>query len=80
MNVGFIGLGKMGRPMTEHLLAAGHTVTVNNRSQGVVEELVQAGARRANTPAEVAAASEIVLTCLTNTKSIEDVYFGPNGL
>lgn len=80
MNVGFIGLGKMGRPMTEHLLAAGHTVTINNRSQGVVEELVKAGARRANTPSEVAAASEIVLTCLTNTKSVEDVYFGPDGL
>jgi len=80
MNVGFIGLGKMGRPMTEHLLAAGHVVTVHNRSQGVVDELVAAGARRAVNPAEVAAASEIVLTCLTNTKSVDDVYFGPDGL
>ncbi len=80
MNVGFVGLGKMGRPMTLNLLKAGYTVTVHNRSRAVVDELVQAGARPATSPAEVARASEIVLTCLTNTRSIEDVYFGANGL
>lgn len=80
MNVGFIGLGKMGRPMTQHLLEAGHTVTIHNRSQGAVDQLVAAGARRAGSPAEVSGASDIVLTCLTNTPSVDDVYFGPNGL
>ena len=80
MNVGFIGLGKMGRPMTQHLLEAGHTVTIHNRSQGAVDQLVAAGARRAGSPAEVSGASDIVLTCLTNTPSVDNVYFGPNGL
>jgi len=80
MNVGFVGLGRMGRPMTLNLLKAGHVVTVHNRSRAVVDELAKAGARPATSPAEVARDSEIVLTCLTNTPSIEDVYFGANGL
>ena len=80
MNVGFIGLGKMGRPMTRHLLDAGFTVTVHNRSRAAVDELAAVGARPATTPAEVSQASDVVLTCLTNTPSVEDVYFGRNGL
>jgi len=80
MNVGFIGLGKMGRPMARHLLDAGFSVTVHNRSHAAVEELAAAGAHPASTPADVARASDVVLTCLTNTPSVEDVYFGPNGL
>lgn len=80
MNVGFIGLGKMGRHMARHLLDAGFTVTVHNRSRAIVDELAAAGARPATTPAEVSRASDIVLTCLTNTPSVEEVYFGPNGL
>ncbi len=80
MNVGFIGLGKMGKPMTRHLLDAGFFVTVHNRSRAAVDELAAVGAHPANTPAEVSKASDIVLTCLTNTASVEDVYFGPNGL
>jgi len=80
MNVGFIGLGKMGKPMARHLLRAGHRVTVHNRSRAAVEELAREGAVPAFSPAEVSAASDIVLTCLTNTQSVEDVYFGPQGL
>src|SRR5881275_3163742 len=70
----------MGKPMAGHLIKAGHTLTVHNRSRAAVDELVAAGARGAGSPAEVAAASDIVLTCLTNTPSVEDVYFGANGL
>src|SRR5262249_30890134 len=80
MNVGFVGLGKMGKRMSRNLLAAGFTVTVHNRSRAVVDELATAGARAAGSPAEVAQASDTVLTCLTNTPSVEDVYFGANGL
>lgn len=80
MNLGFVGLGRMGKPMTQHLMQAGHTLTVHNRSRQVVDELRRAGARAANSPAEVAADSEVVFTCLTNTASVEDVYFGPKGL
>jgi len=80
MNVGFIGLGKMGRPMTRHLLDAGFAVTVHSRTRAAVDELVAAGAHPASTPAEVSRASDIVLTCLTNTPSVDEVYFGAHGL
>lgn len=80
MNLGFIGLGKMGKPMVRHLLRAGYRVTVHNRSRAPVEELAREGAVPAFSPAEVSTASDIVLTCLTNTQSVEEVYFGPQGL
>ena len=80
MNVGFVGLGKMGKRMSRNLLAAGFTLTVHNRSRAVVDELAALGANPAKSPAEVAEASDIVLTCLTNTPSVDDVYFGLNGL
>ena len=80
MKLGFIGLGRMGRPMTEHLLKAGHQVAVHNRSRQVVDELTSIGANAGSTPGEVASQSDIVMTCLTNTESVESVYFGPDGL
>jgi 3-hydroxyisobutyrate dehydrogenase-like beta-hydroxyacid dehydrogenase len=80
VNVGFIGLGKMGKRMSRNLLTAGFNLTVHNRSRGAVDELAALGAHPASNSAEVAAASDIVLTCLTNTPSVEDVYFGANGL
>lgn len=80
MNLGFIGLGKMGRPMTLNLLKAGHSVTVHNRSRAVVDELAGQGALPAASPAEVAAQAEVVMTCLPTPASVEDVYFGEGGL
>lgn len=80
MNVGFIGLGRMGKPMARHLIEAGNTVTVHNRSQGAVQELAAGGAKAAKNPAEVAAASDVVFTCLTNTPAVDDVYFADDGL
>lgn len=79
-NVGFIGLGKMGRPMARQLLKAGFEVTVHNRSRGVVDELAKEGARPANSPREVAEASDFVLTCLPTPASVEEVYLGDNGV
>lgn len=80
MNVGFIGLGRMGKPMARHLLDAGNVVTVHSRSPGPVDELAAAGARPAPNPAGVAAASDVVFTCLTNTPAVDDVYFADDGL
>ena len=80
MKVGFIGLGKMGRPMSLNLVKAGFEVTVHNRSRGVVDELVAAGANAANSPAEVAAAAEIVHTALPTLESVEEVFLGRQGL
>lgn len=80
MELGFVGLGRMGRPMTEHLLAGGHRVHVHNRSRGVVDELVKQGAVAASSAREVAERAEVVFTCLPNTPQIEAVYFGSDGL
>ncbi len=78
--VGFIGLGKMGRPMTQQLLKTGFDVTIHNRSRAVVDELAGEGARPASSPREVAQASDFVLTCLPTPASVEEVYLGPSGI
>ena len=80
MKVGFIGLGKMGKPMAINLLKKGFELTVHNRSRGVVDELVGMGAAPAGSPREVAAAAEIVLTCLPTPAAVESVFLGPDGL
>ena len=72
LRVGFIGLGKMGKLMVEHLLRAGFPLTVHNRSRGVVDELA--------TPAEVAAQSDAILTCLPDVPAVEEVFLGPSGI
>jgi 2-hydroxy-3-oxopropionate reductase len=78
--IGFIGLGIMGVPMARHLLAAGLPLTVHSRSAGPVDELVAAGAKRAGSPAEVARASEVVITMLPDTPDVEDVVLGNDGV
>jgi 3-hydroxyisobutyrate dehydrogenase len=78
--VGFIGLGIMGRSMAGHLLRAGHPLTVFNRSPGRAGELAAAGARVAATPAEAAAASEIVVVMVSDTPDVEAVVAGPAGV
>ena len=80
MNLGFIGIGLMGKPMTLRLLAAGHEVTVWNRSPEKLEEVVQKGARPAASPAAVARAAEIVMMCVTDQKAAFEVLFGENGV
>jgi 3-hydroxyisobutyrate dehydrogenase-like beta-hydroxyacid dehydrogenase len=74
MEVGFIGLGKMGQPMTRRLLAAGHTVHVQNRSPEPVAELATEGAVAANSAAEVATRAEVILTSLPTPGAVEQVY------
>jgi 2-hydroxy-3-oxopropionate reductase len=78
--IGFIGLGVMGRPMAGHLLAAGHRLTVHNRSRPAVDELVAAGAQRGVSPADVADKSDIVITMLPDTPDVESVIAGPGGV
>src|SRR5438067_8005529 len=74
VQVGFVGLGKMGRPMTQRLLAAGHTVHVFSRSRGAVDELAAAGAKPANSAGEVAQRADIVMTALPTPDSVTEVY------
>ena len=78
--IGFIGLGVMGRPMAGHLLAAGHKLTVNNRSRAAADELIAAGAQMRNTPADVAREADIVITMLPDTPDVESVITGPDGV
>ena len=74
VEVGFIGIGKMGRPMSERLLAAGFSLHVHNRSRGAVEDLVSKGAKAAASPREIAERAEIVLTALPTPQSVDEVY------
>jgi 2-hydroxy-3-oxopropionate reductase len=79
-SVGFIGLGIMGRPMARHLLEAGFPLAVHSRSPGPVDELVSAGATRCESPREVAAASDVVVTMLPDTPDVELVLLGERGV
>ena len=78
--IGFIGLGVMGRPMAEHLVRAGHEVTVHNRSQGPVRALVEAGAKAAASAAEAAAGADVVITMVPDSPDVEAVVLGEQGV
>lgn len=78
--LGFIGMGIMGAPMARNLLKAGYGVTVWNRTRSKAEALVADGAEVAGSPREVAAASEIVLACVTNSPDVEEIALGPDGV
>lgn len=76
MRVAFLGLGIMGRAMASNLVKAGHEVTVWNRTPGKDVE----GARTAASPAEAAREAEVVWTCVSDTKAVESILFGPQGV
>jgi 2-hydroxy-3-oxopropionate reductase len=78
--IGFIGLGIMGRPMAKNLLKASFPLVVHSRSRGPVEELVQAGAKAASTPREVASKSDLLVTMLPNSPDVELVALGKDGI
>ena len=78
--LGYLGLGMMGFPMTRRLVSAGYDVTVWNRSSGKAAALVEAGARLAPQPRDVAATASILFMCLTDAAAVEEVVFGADGL
>ncbi|GBC81739.1 2-hydroxy-3-oxopropionate reductase [bacterium HR10] len=80
MRLGFIGLGTMGRPMAMNLLKAGFPLTVYNRTASKAQPLLEMGAAWAPSPADLAEASEVVLTMLSDTPDVEAVLFGPGGV
>ncbi|HEY3075360.1 MAG TPA: NAD(P)-dependent oxidoreductase [Burkholderiales bacterium] len=80
MKLGFIGIGLMGRPMTLRLLAAGHQVTVWNRSRDKFAQVLEKGAKAAESPAAVAREADIVMMCVTDQRAAESVLFGPAGV
>ena len=80
MKLGFIGLGVMGRPMALHLLKHGHTMGVYARRAESAAPLVAMGATRYETPAALAAQSEVIFTMVTNSLDVEQIVFGPDGI
>ena len=80
MRIGFIGIGNMGSEMARHLLAAGHTITTYGRSERSRERANNLGLSLVDTPAEVAAASEVVFTIITAGSDVESVALGSEGI
>ena len=79
--VAFVGLGVMGAPMARHLAAAGHQVTVYNRTPGKALAWVALyGHRAAPTPREAAEGAEFVMLCVGNDNDVRDVVYGPDGV
>ncbi|HTB05208.1 MAG TPA: NAD(P)-dependent oxidoreductase [Bradyrhizobium sp.] len=78
--LGYLGLGMMGLPMSQRLLEAGYDVMVWNRSTGKATALVEAGAKLAGVPRDVAESADIIFMCLTDAAAVEEVVFGSDGL
>ncbi|MDP2245287.1 NAD(P)-dependent oxidoreductase [Pseudomonas sp.] len=76
----FAGIGLMGLPMTRRLLAAGYPLSVWNRSPDKCLALLELGAQRAQTPAQLCADANVVMLCLANTEVVREVVFGPGGI
>lgn len=79
MNVGFIGLGIMGKPMALNLIKGGHTLYLNSRS-GVPKELTDAGGKACASAKEVAQQADVIITMVPDTPDVEKVLFGANGV
>lgn len=80
LKVGYIGLGLMGKSMARNILKAGFPLVVHNRSQAAVDELVAEGAKRADSPKDVAEQVDVVFTNLPDSPDVELVALGENGI
>jgi 3-hydroxyisobutyrate dehydrogenase len=78
--IGFIGTGIMGRPMCLNLLKAGCVLTVHSRTKSRAEAVLSAGATWAQTPAEVAQSSDVVITCVPDTPDVRNVLLCESGV
>jgi len=79
MNIGFIGLGIMGRPMAKNLLKAGYSLVVYDKF-AKVDDLVALGAKAGQSNKDVAAQSDIIITMLPNSPDVKDAVLGQNGV
>lgn len=80
MQLGFIGLGVMGRPMALHLLKNGHQMSIYARRPESAAPLVAAGAQRCDSPAAVAANADVIFTMVTASSDLEKIALGENGI
>lgn len=79
-NIGFIGLGIMGKPMSLNIIKAGYNVSVYDVNKEAVETVVQAGAVAASSPKEVGEQSDIIITMVPNAHIVKEVVLGENGI
>jgi len=77
MKIAVLGMGTMGAPMATNLIKAGCDVTVHNRTRSREEPLEKLGATRADSPAAAVAKSDIVLSCVSDTPDVENIFFDP---
>ena len=80
MKIGFIGLGIMGKPMAKNLLKAGYELKVHDLVTAAVEELVLAGAVKAQSSAAAARGSDLIITMLPNSPHVKAAVLGENGV
>lgn len=80
MKIGFIGLGIMGKPMARNLMKKGHTLVVSGHNKAVAAEFQKDGASVFETPREIAANSDIIITMLPNSPQVEEVVLGKDGV
>jgi 3-hydroxyisobutyrate dehydrogenase-like beta-hydroxyacid dehydrogenase len=78
--LGFVGLGVMGGEMVNRLLGKGHSVTGYNRTRGKAEWLIKKGMKWADSPREVAAASDVIFSMVTNSAALHAIVEGPDGI
>jgi 3-hydroxyisobutyrate dehydrogenase len=77
--IGWIGVGRMGYPMAERLLRAGHAVAIWNRTGGKAEPLAGLGGRIVDRPADLADV-DVLFSIVSTGKDLDEVLFGPNGV
>lgn len=80
MNIGFIGLGIMGKPMAKLLLKAEHTLVVYDLFKDSVKEVVEAGAQEGFSPKDVASRTDVIITMLPNSPHVKTAILGENGV
>ena len=80
MNIGFIGLGIMGRPMALNLLKHGHALTIWSRRPASMEPLLAAGAQGADSPVVIASRADVVFSMVADTPDVREVMLGENGI
>ena len=78
--VGFIGLGNLGTPMAQNIQRAGFPMAVYDVREGATRALLEGGARLAASPGEVAAVSDVVMSCVPGPSEVEEITLGPEGI
>ena len=79
LKIGWIGLGKMGAPMSKNLIKAGYSLIVYDLSRERMDELAAQSARVADSPRDLASGSDVIISMITDDPALEDVTVGPEG-